>query len=138
MTDNNLVAHTNLGNLLPGRDAVPHYERALSIDPNATPTMNNLAWVLATHTDAAVRNGARAVELATAAVRNSGERDPLYLRTLAAAYAETGNFREAARIAAAAVPLAEAAGNDALAYDLRNNVAGFQRNIPVRDSSMGE
>ena len=138
VTRNNAVAHTNYGNLLSGRDAVPHYEQALVIDPNSSLTMNNLAWVLATHPDASVRNGARAVELATAAARSTGGSDPLYLRTLAAAYAEIGNFGEAARIAAAAVPLAEAAGNAALAFDLRNNVVGFEQGVPIRDSSMGE
>ena len=138
VTPKNAVAHTNLGNLLPGRDAVPHYEQALAIDPNSTLTMNNLAWVLATHPDARVRNGDRAVELALNAARIAGASDPLYLRTLAAAYAETGRFNDAVRVASAAVPLAEGAGNDALAFDLRNNIAGFEQRIPVRDTSMGE
>lgn len=137
VTPNNAVAHTNLGNLLPGRDAIPHYEQALAVDASLTLTMNNLAWVLATHPDASVRNGARAVELALNAARTAGGSDPVYLRTLAASYAETGRFSDAVRIASAAVPLAEAAGNEALAFDLRNNIAGFERGIPVRDSSMG-
>ena len=138
VTANNAVAHTNLGNLLPGRDAVPHYEQALATEPGATVTMNNLAWVLATHPDLGVRNGPRAVELAANAARMTGGSDPVYLRTLAAAYAEVGSFRDAVRIATAAVPLAEAAGNEALAFDLRNNIAGYERGFPMRDSSMGE
>ena len=138
VTHNNAVAHTNLGNLLPGREAVPHYEQALAIDPRSPLPINNLAWVLATHPDAAVRNGARAVELAFNAAQSTGATDPIYLRTLAAAYAETGSFNDATRIASAAVPLAESVGNEALAFDLRNNIAGFERGVPVRDSSMGE
>ena len=56
----NPVAQTNLGNLLPGVDSMPHYEAALAADSESTLPMNNLAWVLATHPDPAVRDGVRA------------------------------------------------------------------------------
>ena len=58
---------------------------------------NNLAWLLATSSDASIRDGNRAIELAKQAVQLSGGKDADYLRTLAAAYAETGRFAEAAR-----------------------------------------
>ena len=89
----NPVAQTNLGNQLSGVESIPHYEAALALDPESTLPMNNLAWVLATHPDPSVRNGPRASELALKAARKTDANDPVILRTLAAAYAETGRFR---------------------------------------------
>ena len=132
----NPVANTNLGNLLPGADAIPFYETALAADPEAILPMNNLAWVLATHPEIGVRNGTRAVELAYKAAEKTGANDPLILRTLAAAYAETGNFAEALRIAEAAAPMAEEQGNPALAADLRNHIHDLGLRIPIRDHSL--
>jgi protein O-mannosyl-transferase len=132
----NPVANTNLGNLLPAVDAIPYYETAIAADPTAALPMNNLAWVLATHPEFAVRNGPRALELAFNAAKLTGANDPVILRTLAAAYAETERFGDAIRIAQAAIPLAEAAGNEALASDLRNNIVGYERRRPMRDTTL--
>jgi hypothetical protein len=136
VTADNDVAHTNLGNLLPGTEAIPHYEKALQIAPRTVLPLNNLAWIFATAPDASLRSGARAIELAAQAARLSGGKDPAVLRTLAAAYAEAGRFTEAIETAQHALPLAVADGNEALASDLRTNIDNFQRNIPVRDSSL--
>jgi hypothetical protein len=54
-----------------------------------------LAWILATHRDLALRNGARAVVLAERACQATDYKRPAYLQTLAAAYAEAGRFAEA-------------------------------------------
>lgn len=86
---------------------------------------------------ASIRHGPRAVSLAGKANQIVGELDPIYLRTLAVAYAEAGRFDDAIKIAARALPLAEAEGNAALAFDLRNNIAGHQHGEPVRDTSLG-
>jgi tetratricopeptide (TPR) repeat protein len=136
VTKDSPVAYNNLGNLLPAADAVPLYEKALGIDPESVMPMNNLAWILATCPDPSLRDGRKAVELATDAVRRSGDNEPVYLRTLAAAYGEAGDFQEAIRLAEHARLLAEAQGNAALAFDLQNNIAGFHRRIPVRDASL--
>ena len=58
----------------------------------------------------------------TKANQLTGGHDPIYLRTLAVAYAEAGRFDDAIETAERALPLAEAAGNSALAFDLRNNI----------------
>src|SRR5438067_4727568 len=89
-------AHHDLANALRRkgryRDAIAHYESALRIDSRSVLTMNNLGWLLATCADPSVRNGARAVEVAARAELLSGGEDPLILHTLAAAYAENGQF----------------------------------------------
>jgi tetratricopeptide (TPR) repeat protein len=136
VTANNDVAHTNLGNLLPAREAIPHYEKALQIAPHTMLPLNNLAWIRATSPDPFQRDGVKAIELATEANQLSGGKDPVFVRTLAAAYAENGQFTEAIETAQRGLPLAIARENAALAEDLRRNIDNFQKRIPVRDPSL--
>jgi Flp pilus assembly protein TadD len=88
------------------REAVSQYELALAINPADVRLSNNLAWILSTSSDSAVRNGSRAVELAGKAVKLSGGNDPVTTSTLAAAYAETGRYAEAVATAEKAHALA--------------------------------
>lgn len=57
--------------------------------------LNNLAWLLATCSDATVRNGEAAVRLASRANQLSAGGNPAVIETLAAANAEAGQFPEA-------------------------------------------
>ncbi len=77
-------------------DALSHYRQAIEIDPHLPQALNNLAWQLATHPDPNLRDGPRAVQLAQRACRADGGESPVFLDTLAAAYAEVGRFDEAA------------------------------------------
>jgi tetratricopeptide (TPR) repeat protein len=65
--------------------------------PDDAQVCNNLAWMLATCPDAALRNGARAVALARQACEATDWKYPFCLGTFAAALAETGAFDEAIR-----------------------------------------
>jgi tetratricopeptide (TPR) repeat protein len=56
---------------------------------------NNAAWRAATSTDERYRDGARAIELAQRACELSDWKSAEYLDTLAAAYAEAGDFEQA-------------------------------------------
>ena len=64
--------------------------------PDDAQVCNNLAWMLATCSDARLRDGARAVALARQACQATDGKHPFCLGTLAAALAETGAFAEAA------------------------------------------
>src|SRR5206468_707307 len=77
------------------RDALTQWEKARQLSPENPAPLNSLAWALATSSDASLRDGRRALELAREAVRLSAERDPATLDTLAAAQAECGQFSEA-------------------------------------------
>lgn len=59
--------------------------------------LNSYAWLLATCPDPAVRNGKRAVEVATRAAEVTQWKHVVVLDTLAAAYAEAGNMPEAVK-----------------------------------------
>jgi tetratricopeptide (TPR) repeat protein len=98
-----LAARRLMGSLMTrqGRykEAIATLEAVLKEAPRDAVTANNLAWVLATCPDAAWRNGARAVELAKQACMITLYRVPMMMDTLAAAYAEAGQFEKAVDMA---------------------------------------
>lgn len=77
------------------REAIADYEVALKLEPKDPGLLNNFAWVLATSPDASFRNGKRAIELATQACELTEYKLAHILSTLAAAYAELGDFAAA-------------------------------------------
>jgi beta-lactamase regulating signal transducer with metallopeptidase domain/protocatechuate 3,4-dioxygenase beta subunit len=80
--------------------AVADYEKVIELKPDGIGNLiahNNLAYLLSTAPDDSIRNGKRAVELAKRAQQRSAEPSADILDTLAAAYAEAGNFEEAVK-----------------------------------------
>lgn len=76
---------------------------------------NQLAWLLATNTDPALRDGSEAVRLADRADSLAGGHDPDVLDTRAAAEAAAGRFEQAEQTAETAIELARTAHSDSLA-----------------------
>jgi tetratricopeptide (TPR) repeat protein len=87
------------------RAAAADYESAVRLDPHNLGYRNQLAWLEAACPDEAVRNGKHAVELAHEVCGLNQWRDPDIINTLAAAYAESGQFAEAVKIQQKAVDL---------------------------------
>ena len=112
-------------------EAIRHYETALKIAPDSTSTLNNLAWALSTSPEATLRDGARALELAEKADQLAGGKNPIFIRTMAAAYAEGGRFNEAIASAQRALQLALAQQNFALARNLEKDLAFYRNNLPL-------
>ena len=108
------------------------FERELKLAPNKAENMNNVAWYLATHYDESKRDGRRALQLALRANELGGYREPLHLDTLAAAYAEVGNFNQAVQTAQQARDLAIAAGQPQLVPDLEGRMRYYQAQQPFR------
>ena len=81
-----------LGRFTDGRR---QYEAALKLDPESAHLHNDCAWLLATCPDASVRDGKRAVRLSLEACELADWQDTFMLDTLAAAYAESGDFETA-------------------------------------------
>lgn len=79
---------------------------------NSAYALNHVAWVLATHGDESLRNGARAIELAIAANEIMNWESASLLDTLAAAYATAGNFAEAVRTQERALEMLEEPQSD--------------------------
>ncbi len=106
--------------------------------PNDVNLLNEVAWVFATSPNTSIRNGAEALDLVQRAVQLSGGREPAILGTLAAAYAEAGQFSEAVRAAEQALALASSQNNTALAAALRSRVKLYQAGSPYRDVPQSE
>ena len=128
--------HYNLGNAFRQNkllgEAVAQYREALKRDPGLVAAQGNLAWTLATASDASLRNGSQALELATQANQLSGGRDPIILRALAAAYAENGQFSKAFESAKSALELATTQRNQALVKALHHDISLYQIGLPYR------
>lgn len=97
------------------REASVYYSKALELSPQFTNALNNFAWMLATSPDDQVRNGKRAVELAQRGCELTSWRQPVFIGTLAAAYAEAGQFDDAVKMGERARALAQKQGNEPVA-----------------------
>jgi len=75
--------------------ALADLQTALRLEPQNKETSNNLAWLLATCPEAALRDGKKAVQYATRACELGSWKDGWIVDTLAAACAETGDYRQA-------------------------------------------
>jgi tetratricopeptide (TPR) repeat protein len=72
--------------------AIASYRQALDLDPTLVAAVKHLAWMLATSSDAGLRDGNEAVSRVERLMQATGHADADVLATLAAAYAETGDF----------------------------------------------
>lgn len=75
--------------------AVADFREGVKLMPDDAAALNSLAWFLATCPDPKFRNGDEAVTVAMKACTVSNWGQAFYVDTLAAAYAETGQFNEA-------------------------------------------
>ena len=131
----NTDAHTNLAVAFDEKgqiaEAIKQYEQALEISPQSVAAANNLAWLLATNPDASIRHRDRALELATRANQLSGGGNATVLRTLAAAYANAGQFSRAVEVGQIALSLTDR--QSPLAKALQQEIAGYQAGLPYRE-----
>jgi tetratricopeptide (TPR) repeat protein len=105
--------------------------RAILADqPRSYGDLNNLAWLLATGPDGKFRNGPEAVRLSEQACKLTDYRQPVLLGTLAAAYAEAGDFTNAVAVTRSAIELATAAGNEQAAAMNRQMLKLYQAQRP--------
>ncbi len=127
-------ARRNLASALSGekrtKEAVEVLQDGLARDPKDPELANYLAWIRATSADAAWRNAAEAVRWAEAACAATGNNNPHYLDTLAAAYAEAGRFEDAVRTERRAVELG--AADATVVAEFRPRLAMYESGKPYR------
>lgn len=78
-------------------EAADLLRKTRAVHPKDMAIANELAWLLAVCPELAVRNGAEAVQLAEMVVSTPKHRTAAAIDTLAAAYAETGRYKDAVR-----------------------------------------
>jgi len=120
-------AHLSLGKQ---SEAIADYETALKLDPQDRHILNNLAWVLATSPNDKLRNGKRSVELATEACKVSEYKESHIVSTLAASYAETGDFATAIKWSKKALEQ----GTPELKDQLRKELESYEASKPWREA----
>jgi protein O-mannosyl-transferase len=130
-------AHNNLAHLLIMRgqldEAIMQYLEVLRLRPDSPDVLNQLARIYATATDKRHRNGAEALRLAQRGCALTNRKDPAFLDTLAAAYAEVGQFSEAFATASEAANLASSSGKSELAKMIRVRLQLYQNEMPYRE-----
>ena len=123
-------AHNNLGLVLAQHgqvgEAIIHIQKALEIEPSSLSHQNNLAWMLATAPQPSLRDGPKALELALKANQATGGNNPNILQTLAAAYAQSGQFSDAVKTARRALAIPQTESNPARAAELNREVTLYQ------------
>jgi tetratricopeptide (TPR) repeat protein len=135
-------AHRLRGEVLLGQgehlEAVRSYEKALSLLPQEIASevrsslLNNLSWVLATSPEDDVRDGERALELGLKACELTEYKAAHILSTLAAAYAEKGNFEKAIEFSEKAVNLGREENSEQL-EQLENELKNYKDGKPWRE-----
>jgi tetratricopeptide (TPR) repeat protein len=101
--------------------------------PDSPVLLNEIAWLRATAPASNLRNGAEALRLSERACFIAGDKQPMLIATLAAAYAEAGKFPEAIAAAQNALSLARSNGDAKTAELAENLLTAFQSNQPYRE-----
>ena len=115
------------------RETIDAWQLALELNPDQLNVLNNLARLLATTPDAALRSGTKAVALAEKANLLTRDGNPMVPHTLAAAYAESGRYGDAAATARRARTMAAAQKQDTLTAMLEKEIQLYEADKPARD-----
>jgi Flp pilus assembly protein TadD len=123
------AAHYGAGELA---KALTDYAETTKQHPEEPQPFNDYAWLLATATKDDVRNGARAVELANQACKITEFKNAAYVDTLAAAYAENGDFANALKWQEQAVKLSVGEPVE-VQQEMKDRVALYKEQKPYRE-----
>lgn len=129
-------AHNTLGAMYHAtgriREAAEQYRIAVTLRPDNIGARTNLTWILAASPDDSLRNPGEAVRVAQTTVDLTQREDASALDTLAAALAATGDFDKAQGLARAALSLAKAAGNTAIASQIELRLRMYEQHRAFR------
>jgi len=112
--------------------AMSDFGQALRIDPRDACALDGRAWIWATCPNPTYRDGKKAVEVAIEACELTRWKEAYCLETLAAGYAETGDFTSAVKWQTKAIEL-EADPKEKEEYRARLKL--FQEKKPIRDTT---
>ena len=109
------------------QEAIAQFQRLVKLDPMNPGLVNTIAWNLATAADPKLRDGILAVEFATKSCEMTEWNESMYLDTLAASYAESGDFDTAVNWQTKAIELH---GNEKEKEDFRERLKLYQDKKP--------
>ena len=111
--------------------ALESFDEAVQLAPNDSVVLNARARLLAVAPDAQIRNGAQAITDARKAIGLEASVPPFFFDTLAAAYAENGDFENAREIQQGAMRFLPS-GDQAVIDDFRSRLDLYEQNRPFR------
>ena len=117
------VAYEGLGDFA---KAKKDYQQAEEIGGTVSEISNTVAWFYATCPSDNYRDGEKAIEMVTKACETADWKDASFIDTLAAAYAEQGEFKAASKYANQAVELAKGEKKD----EYKERLAMFEAEKP--------
>lgn len=135
------------------RKAIADYEKALKLIGDKddqehkralSGILNNFAWVLATSPQDDIRDGKRSVQLSLRAVKLTDESEAHVLSTLAAGYAEVGDFEKAIQWSEKAVKKGQADVEEGKSRErvqldqLESELESYRRKEPWREKQETE
>ncbi len=115
-------------------EALEYYSRGIAIRPDWLDGLNWSAWIMATSSDAALRDGRRALEFAERVCRASAYGNATALDTLAAAHAECGQFEQAVQFAQKALAVTPPDQQATMGEQIRQRLELYRRGEPYRES----
>jgi tetratricopeptide (TPR) repeat protein len=114
------------------RAALEEYRRAVTLRSDHVGARTNLAWILAASADDQLRDANEAVRVAEEAVALTHHDDASALDALAAAYASANRFDRAIATVTEAARVANDSGAAALATQIGQRRALYERGLPYR------
>jgi serine/threonine-protein kinase len=112
--------------------AIANYNEAIRLKPSFAGAYNGLAWLLATSKEARWRDGAKAVDMAEQAVALRAD-EPNFIDSLAAAYAEAGQFTDAVKTEQSAIGLLRAQGHADKIANYEKHLRAYEASKPWRE-----
>jgi tetratricopeptide (TPR) repeat protein len=116
-------------------EAVRDYRKAIQLDPTNDRAYNEFAWLRATCLVAEIRNGKQAIEAATKACELTGWSRGEWIDTLAASYAEAGDFESAIRYEKQAIGVA--AEDSGARAEMLQRLSLYEKGRAYRQESAG-
>jgi len=117
-------------------EALIQLKSALKARPDWVEPMNNLAWILAASRKPGLREPEEAIRLSEKACEISEFKNPLYMDTMAVAYAAGGRFSEAVDAAEKAVALFLSSGQKKLAEKVRDRMGLYKAGQPYLEEPL--
>jgi tetratricopeptide (TPR) repeat protein len=111
-------------------EAIIHYKQSLKIEPDNVGALNNYAWLRATQINPEFRDPDQAVQLAQRACEQTEFNQPIFLDTLAVAYAAAGDFRKAIETEKKALELCQLPTQKKVREQLEERLALFKAGKP--------
>ncbi len=118
------------------KEAAEDYKKALahleSKNEERSGLLNNLAWILATSPEDSLRDGKLSITLGKEACEITEYKEVHILSTLAAGYAESGDFEEAVKWSSKAVEIGHKENHEQL-EQIENELKSYQEKKPWRE-----